>query len=125
VVRDAAHRRGIGGGSDMIRIGLHYARPHMHLAEAVEGPDGAPIAGVGTTLTPDLVRFLLRLGITSVVVREAEGVAAWEEEKDLADALRELDARFANEGSDPLLDELQRALRRHLARRAAATGEPA
>jgi hypothetical protein len=97
----------------------------MHLAEAVEGPDGAPVAGVGTTLTAELVRSLRRLGIASVVVRETEGVAEWEEEKDLPDALRELDARFAMEAPDPLLEELQRALRRHLARRAAAVGERA
>ena len=108
----------------MIRIRLHYARPHMHLAEAVETSDGAPVAGIGTTLTPELVRSLRRLGIESVVVREAEGVAEWEEEKDLAGALRDLDARFAMEGPDPLLAELQRALRRHLARRAAAAERP-
>lgn len=104
----------------MIRIGLHYARPHMHLAEAVEGADGAPIAGVGTTLTPELVRSLRRLGVESVVVRETEGVAEWEEEKDLEHGLRDLDARFASEAADPILDEIRRALQRHLGRRAAA-----
>ena len=102
----------------MIRIRLHYARPHMHLAEAVEGADGAPIAGAGTTLTPELVRSLHRLGVESVMVREVEGVADWEEEKDLPRALRDLDARFALESRDPILDELRRALERHLARRA-------
>lgn len=109
----------------MIRIGLHYARPHMHLAEAIDGPDGAPVVGVGTRLTTDVMRLLLRLGVGSVVVREAEGVADWEREKDLDDALRDLDTRFAEETPDPIFDELRHALRRHLARRAAATGGPA
>lgn len=95
----------------------------MHLAEAVEGPDGAPVAGVGTTLTREVVRALMRLGVTSVVVREADEVAEWEEDKDLAGALRDLDARFAAESPDPLLDELARALRRHLVARAKSGSE--
>jgi hypothetical protein len=102
----------------MIRIRLQYARPHMHLAEAVEGEDGAPVVGAGTTLTPEVVSALRRLGITSVVVQEAGGVADWEEEKELARALRDLDARFAAEPPDPLLDALRDALRRHLVVRA-------
>lgn len=102
----------------MIRIRLHYAKPHMHLAQAVEGPDGAPVVGAGTTLTADVVRALRRLGIASVVVREEDGVADWEEDKDLSHALEDLEKRFAAEPPDPALDALRAALRRHLVGRA-------
>jgi protein-L-isoaspartate O-methyltransferase len=102
----------------MVRIRVEYARPHMHLAEAVEGADGAPVAGAGTTLTADVVRTLRRLGIATVVVREADAVADWEEEKDLERALHDLEARFASEPPDRLLDALKEALRRRLVARA-------
>ena len=89
----------------------------MHLAEAVTGPDGALIAGAGTTLAPPVLRALRRLGIESVQVREADDVADWEEDKDLVHALADLEGRFAAEGPDPHLEVLRDALRRHLVAR--------
>jgi hypothetical protein len=103
----------------MIRIRLQYARPHMHLAEAVVGPDGAPVAGAGTRLTSDVLDLLRRLGVSGVVVREAHDVADWEEDKELSRALEDLEARFAAQPSNALLDALKAALRRHLAAQAA------
>ena len=90
----------------------------MHLARAVLGADGCVVAGVGTTLGPAVVRSLTRLGVQSVEVVEAEDVADWEEDKDLARALADLEARFAGEPADPILDALKAALVRHLRARA-------
>jgi len=106
----------------MIRIRLCYARPHMHLAEAVTGPDGEIIAGAGTTLTPAVVKVLVRLGVESAVVREADQAAYWEEDKELPRSLADLEARFAHEPADPLLDALKAALRHHLIGRATRPG---
>jgi hypothetical protein len=102
-----------------VRIQLRFARPHMHLAEAVVGPDGRVIAGVGTTLGESVVRALLRQGIESAVVEEADEVAEWEEAKDLDAALAALDARFAGEPADAILTTLKASLARHLRTRAA------
>ena len=91
----------------------------MHLAEPLLGPDGTLVAGVGTTLGETVVRSLRRLGIESVVVREADEVADWEEAKDLDAALAALEARFAGEPADAILSTLKAALARHLRTRAA------
>lgn len=62
----------------MLRIQLRFVRSHMHLAEAVSGPDGALVAGAGTRLTPAVVGELDRLGLSGVAVREVDEVADWE-----------------------------------------------
>jgi hypothetical protein len=105
----------------MIRIHLRHARPRLHLAEPVVGPDGALVAGVGSSLTRSVVRTLADLGVRSVWVREAEQVREWEEDRDLARALADLDARLAAEPPDPTLDAIGAALRRHLMARGEAT----
>ena len=102
----------------MLRVRLGHAKPHMHLARAVLGADGCVVAGAGTTLVPGVVRSLARLGVQSVEVEEAEDVAEWEEDKDPARALADLEARFAGEPADPILDTLKAALVRHLRARA-------
>ena len=89
----------------------------MHLARAVLGADGRVAAGAGTTLGPGVVRALVRLGVRSVEVVESDDVAEWEEDKDLARALADLEARFAGEPVDPILDALKAALVRHLSAR--------
>ena len=86
----------------------------MHLARAVLGADGCVVAGAGTTLGPGVVRSLARLGVQSVEVVEDAEVADWEEDKDLARALADLEARFAGEPADPILEALEAALARHL-----------
>ena len=89
----------------------------MHLARAVLGADGCVVAGAGTTLVPGVVHSLVRLGVQSVEVVEADDIAEWEEDKDLARALADLEARFAGEPADPILDALKAALVRHLSAR--------
>ena len=86
----------------------------MHLARAVLGADGCVVAGAGTTLDASVVHSLARLGVQSVEVVEADDIAEWEEDKDLARALADLEARFAAEPPDPILEELKAALVRHL-----------
>jgi hypothetical protein len=105
------------------RIQLRFAKPHMHLAEPLLGPDGTTVAGAGTTLGQAVVRSLARLGIDSVVVHESADVAEWEEAKDLDRALADLEARFADEPADPILQALKLALERRLRARAARREE--
>jgi hypothetical protein len=101
----------------MTRIQLRFARPYMHLAEPLVGPEGTVVAGAGTTLGEPVVRALLRLGIETVAVQESTDVAEWERARTLDEALAALEARFAGERADPILDTLKTALARHLERR--------
>ncbi len=107
----------------MTRIHLRYARPHMHLAEPLVGPDGVVVAGAGTTLGESVVRSLLRAGVETVVVQESADVADWEQAKTLEEALADLDARFAAESRDAILDTLKTAIAHHLAARARRRAE--
>ena len=97
----------------MVRIRLGHAKPHMHLAQAVLGADGCVVAGAGTTLGAGVVRSLARLGVRGVEVVEEADVAPWEEDKDPARTLADLDARFSGEPPDPILDAVKQALERH------------
>jgi hypothetical protein len=90
----------------------------MRLARPLAGPDGAVVAGVGTSLTPSIIRMLLATDVESVWVMADAPVADWEEDKDLDRALADLEARFAYEAGDPVRDALETALREHLHARA-------
>ena len=106
----------------MIRVHLRFARPTMHLARPLAADDGALLAGVGTRLTRPLTRALRDSGVESVWVREVEGVADWEEDKDLDRALAALTARFADEPPDPVLLAVRDTLRLLLLRRVRTPG---
>jgi hypothetical protein len=86
----------------------------MRLARPLTGTDGAVVAGVGTGLTPSLVRMLLTMDVESVWVEDDVSIADWEKDKDLDDALADLANRFAHEAPDPVRDALEAALREHL-----------
>ncbi len=107
----------------MIRIHLRFARPTQHLSRAVTADDGTVVAGVGTRLGASVVRSLRAVGVDRVWIREAEQVAAWEEDKALADALADLDGRFAADGGDPVLDTIHRCLRNRMLTRARRLGD--
>ena len=98
----------------MVSIQLRCVKPRMRLARPIVGPDAAVVAGVGTTLTPALVRMLLAMDVDSVWIETDLPVADWEEAKDSERALAALAARFAHEPRDPLRDALEAALRTHL-----------
>jgi hypothetical protein len=108
----------------MVRIQLRFARSDMHLAEAAAGDDGEVVAGVGTRLSPSAIASLRRSGVRAVWVREGDRVAPWELDKDPAEAVADLEARFATVASDPILAELEAALRAHILQRAAPKGRP-
>jgi hypothetical protein len=108
----------------MTRIHVRSARPAFHLAQAVTAGDGQLIAGLGTALTPSVVRSLTAAGVDCVWIVESDEVAAWEEDPDLDRALAALDARFAGVPADAVLDALKECLRNRLrahARRHEAT----
>ena len=103
----------------MVRVQLRCVKPRMRLARALEGPDGAVVAGVGTSLTVSLLRMLLAMDVESVWIEDDVTVTDWEEDKDLDRALADLATRFAHEASDPIRDALEGAMQQHLRARAA------
>jgi hypothetical protein len=111
-------REAVATLDSMVRVQLRCVKPRMRLARPLTGPDGAVAAGVGTTLTPSLIRMLLAMGVESVWIAAGTPVAEWEEDKDLDRALADLEARFAREGTDPIRDALEAALREHIRARA-------
>lgn len=102
----------------MIRVHLRFARPAFHLARAVAADDGQVVAGVGTALTPSVVRSIAAAGVDSVWVEEADQVAEWEEYLDLDRALAALEIRFAGAEADEVLCALKECLRQRLVDRA-------
>lgn len=97
----------------MTRIHLRFARPGMHLARALTASDGTVMAGVGTRLTPSLLRGLREQGVERIWVRE-DAVAPWEVDVDLEQALADLDARFADTEGDPVLAAVHACLRNRM-----------
>ncbi|MCW5892912.1 MAG: hypothetical protein KIT14_20555 [bacterium] len=85
----------------------------MHLARALTAADGAVMAGVGTRLTPSLLRALRDQDVERVWVSE-DAVAPWEVDVDLEQALADLDARFAREAGDPVLAAVHTCLRNRM-----------
>lgn len=97
----------------MTRIHLRFARPGMHLAQPLSAPDGTVMAGIGTKLTASLLRAFRDQDVERLWVQE-DGVAPWEIDAGLEQALADLDARFAHEHGDPVLDAVHTCLRNRL-----------
>jgi hypothetical protein len=102
----------------MTRVHLRSARPAFHLARAVTAADGQVVAGIGTALTPSVVRSLAAAGVDSLWIEEDALVAEWEEDPDLERALAALDARFAGAPADAILGALKTCLHDRLVARA-------
>lgn len=103
-----------------VRIHLQYATPTMRLARPISDANGRLVAGVGTILSPGVVRVLRQMAVQSVVVDDAGERAPWEQVRTLAEEHEALAARFAAEPLTPPLVEIQAAIARRLERRAAA-----
>jgi hypothetical protein len=103
-----------------IRVLLQFAKPEMQLARPVSDRDGRLIAGRGSRLTDRVVRLLRNLGLQTVVVEDADGLAAWETIPGLEYDLRELDRRFDGTWAGTPLEAVRHAIERYLRRRAAA-----
>ncbi len=97
----------------MTRVHLRFARPGMHLAQALTATDGTVVAGVGTKLTASLLRAFCEHDVERLWVQE-DGVAPWEVDAGLEQALADLEARFAHEQGDPVLDAVHACLRNRL-----------
>lgn len=110
---------GDGGAESMERVHLRFVRPGMKVARAVTGPDGAVIVGVGSALGPALGRLLEAHGVASVWVDAPDGVAPWERDPELDEALRALEARFGASAAEPTLGQLYACLRERLLAHAA------
>jgi len=102
-----------------VRIHLQFATPQMRLARPISDANGRLVAGIGTILSPGVVRVLRHMAVQSVLVDDAGGVASWEQVLTLDEERAALEARFANETATPPLDEIRAALVRRLERRAA------
>jgi hypothetical protein len=103
-----------------VRIHLQFATPQMRLVRPISDANGRLVAGIGTVLTPGVVRVLRHMAVQSVLVNHAGELAAWERVQTLAEEQAALGERFAREPLTPPLAEIQAALGRRLERRAAA-----
>ena len=110
-----------------VRIHLQFATAHMRLARPISDNNGRLVAGVGTMLSPGVLRVLRHMAVQSVVVEDAGELAPWERVRTLAEELEEVAARFDPEPETPPLVEVRGAIERLLERRhaAAATDGPA
>lgn len=104
-----------------VRIHLQFAKPSMRLARPISDANGRLVAGIGTMLSPGVVRVLRHMAVQSVTVEDAESLGSWEQVRTPAEEHAALAARFANEALTPPLVEIQEAIARHIDRRAAAT----
>ncbi|MCC6849584.1 MAG: hypothetical protein IT294_13865 [Deltaproteobacteria bacterium] len=102
-----------------VRIHLQYAKPQMRLARPITDASGRLVAGVGTVLSPGVVRVLRQMALQSVVVDGAGAEASWERVRTLDEERSALAARFAAEPPTPPLVDIRAAIDRHLERRAA------
>jgi HD-like signal output (HDOD) protein len=102
-----------------VRILLQSAKPTMRLARPILDSEGRLLAGAGTQLNDAVARVLRRMAMQSVVVTDADGVPSWDTVRPLAEELAELEKRFGSTRPTGPLAELQAAIGRHFARRAA------
>ncbi|MEO6026536.1 MAG: hypothetical protein ABIR79_06685 [Candidatus Binatia bacterium] len=110
------------------RIHLQFVTSAMKLARPITDANGRLVAGIGTMLSPGVVRVLRHMAVQSVLVEDAGSVAQWEQVRTPAEEHLALAARFANETLTPPLAEIQAAIARRIDRRAAvatAAGEDA
>ena len=102
-----------------VRIHLQFATPQMRLARPIVDANGRLVAGVGTTLSPGVVRVLRHMAVQSVPVEDGGSVSAWEQVHTRDEELASLAARFAGEPPSQALEEIRAALLRRIERRAA------
>ncbi len=106
----------------MQHLPLALAQPDMVLARPVPNPsqpDGFPLCGAGTVLTPGLIGQLSSRGVGMVSV-EGHPVTL-PGEPTIEDLLEALDRRFARSAQDPRMAMLQRLFRQRLTRAHEAT----
>jgi hypothetical protein len=108
-----------------VRIHLQFATPQMRLARPISDASGRLVAGVGTVLSPSVLRVLRHMAVQSVVVDDPGERAPWEQVRSSAEEQAALAARFAGEPLTPPLAEIHAAIERHLVRRAAAAATSA
>jgi hypothetical protein len=102
-----------------VRIHLQFATPQMRLARPISDAGGRLVAGIGTQLTPGVVRVLRHMAVQSVLVEDAPELAAWQRVQTVEEQLAALDARFADEPPSPALGEIHAAIARRIERRTA------
>ena len=107
-----------------VRIHLQFATPQMRLARPISDASGRLIAGIGTMLSPGVVRVLRHMAVQSVLVEDDSELASWERVRTAEEEHAVLAARFAREAVTPPLAEIQAAIARHIDRRAAAAAVP-
>lgn len=105
------------------RIHLQFATPTMRLARPISDANGRLVAGIGTLLSPGVVRVLRHMAVQSVLVDDVGDVPVWEQVRTPAEEQLALANRFAGESLTPPLQEIQAAIVRYIDRRAAASAE--
>jgi hypothetical protein len=105
------------------RIHLQFATPRMRLARPISDANGRLVAGVGTMLSPGVVRVLRHMAVQNVLVEDAGDLTTWERVQSPEEERAALTARFAGERLTPPLEEIQAAILRRIERRGAATDD--
>ncbi len=95
----------------------------MRLAQPIADADGRLVVGVGTLLSPSVVRALRKLALQTVIVADSDDLAPWERTRTLDEQLRELEQRFDREPATEAMTALRAAITRHLCERAVRLDE--
>jgi hypothetical protein len=111
---------GVATTTMAVRVHLQFATPAMRLARPISDGNGRLVAGIGTVLSPGVVRVLRHMAVQSVMVDGLGALAPWEQVRTAEEELAVLKVRFAGENVTPPLAEIEAAIARHLERRAAA-----
>jgi hypothetical protein len=104
-----------------VRIHLQFATSHMRLARPISDADGRLVAGLGTMLSPGVVRVLRHMAVQSVMVEEAGDLATWAQVLSVEEELAALAARFVGGAITAPLAEIRAAITRRIQRRVATT----
>lgn len=92
------------------KIPLEKAEPGMILAQQLTRDDGVLLSNKGTEITEGLLKMLDRLNFETVTIEEGEVETPEEQAARQAKEEIELEIRFSNVSSDPILQELKSAM---------------
>lgn len=95
-----------------MRLLTALAPPGAVLSRAIIGPDGMPLAGRGTRLTPRYLRLLHEEGVRLVECEDDPAIEPWRRVPEVDAYLRALDARFEPVRGDRRMMALHDAVRR-------------
>ena len=94
----------------MKRISIEHAQPGHILAQKITRGDGALLVGQGTEVTEGLLKMLSRMNIDTIVIEEENKLSPEELEEIFQTRVEELNLRFGDLISKPILSALKGAI---------------